>query len=299
MIIAALIRGYRIRNHTRVPESAQRLGLVSSGSVSLGIYRTLTVSLSPIYTHLSSYYTTHMSRPRSRSTSSLPANLMASWSIHSYSASRTENAVQGPPFEVPYLNTEQVSQQPTEEMPPLGVLASNAMTFMPGPESPPRSHTAPPASVDTTFTQNIGLPVSAYPQQLLAFPIMSLSSLMDNLSSTQLPLSDLISDTDWELQHPPLRAPSVDSTSDPGYIMTQPSFVDNYPLTPPSMGFTSISDFDSEAHSISSFENEYGPGLWNNMFNYWISVDRPRRYVGFYPLLYLCSPHSVLPCLFI
>ena len=74
-----------------------------SEAVHLSIYKTLVaMSLVLTFSPLLSYYTVNMPRSRSHSTSSLPGNIMASWSVHSYSAPRVENEVKDLLSDIPY-----------------------------------------------------------------------------------------------------------------------------------------------------------------------------------------------------
>ena len=135
-----------------------------------------------------------MPRSRSQSTSSLPGNLMASWSIQSYPASRVENVVEDLPSEIPYLTVRQtMSEQPTEEVAPLGIPVSNALEFMPDPAMP-SLHYIPRVLVDGTITQGDRFLSSASSQYPLMLPPMPPPSLMEHLPPFQYLPSDFISE---------------------------------------------------------------------------------------------------------
>ena len=126
-----------------------------------------------------------MPRSRSQSTSSLPGNLMASWSIQSYPASRVEDAVEDLPSETHYPTAVQLAhEQSTEEMTPPPVSSSFQSI-------------QPPVFVDATIKQDIWFSSFAPLQHSSTLP----PSFMDHLPPAQLPPSDFISEINHDFEH--------------------------------------------------------------------------------------------------
>ena len=145
-------------------------------------------------------HTANMPRSRSHSTSSLPGNLMASWSIHSYPASRVEDAVEDLPSETHYSTAVQLAhEQPTEEMTPPSV-------------SPSFQSILPPVFVNTTTTQDVWLPSFASLQHSLTLPTIPPPSFMEHLPPAQFPPPDFISEINHGFEHSQ-HTPLYNSTS--------------------------------------------------------------------------------------
>ena len=130
-----------------------------------------------------------MPRSRSHSTSSLPGNLMASWSIQSYPASRVEDAVEDLPPETHYSTTLQlIHERPTEEMAPPTV-------------SPSSQSIQPPVLVDATITEDVWLPSFASLQHSLTLPTIPPPAFMEHLPPAQFPPPDFISEINHSFEH--------------------------------------------------------------------------------------------------
>ena len=140
-----------------------------------------------------------MPRSRSHSTSSLPGNLIASWSIHSYPAPRVEATVEDSLLDTLQSGVEQMAyEQPNEEIiPPVGP-AFDTMELMPRSMQLSPPYTIPPVLVDTAFTQDIQLPSFADLQNSLLIPIMPPPSYMNHFAPTQLPSYGLVSDSGYD-----------------------------------------------------------------------------------------------------
>ena len=161
--------------------------MLYSGAVHLSLYKILTVSLPLTFSLVPP---TDMPRSRSHSTSSLPGNLMGSWTIHSYSASCAESVVGDPPFEAPYPTIGQSNTsthaQPIQEMAPPGIEASNTMECMHNPVLPPLRSLTPFAFVDPSITQHVQLPSLAGPQHSFTTPAVPPPSFIGHLTPSQL-----------------------------------------------------------------------------------------------------------------
>ena len=140
-----------------------------------------------------------MPRSRSHSTSSLPGNLMASWSIHSYPAPRVEATVEDSFPDTLYSGVEQTThEQPNEDIIPPAEPASHTMKLMPGSMQLSPQYTISSVMVDATLTQDIRLPSFADLQHSLMIPTMPPPSYMNHFPPAQLssPVSDSYSVSD-------------------------------------------------------------------------------------------------------
>ena len=127
-----------------------------------------------------------MPRSRSHSTSSLPGNLMDSWSIHSYPAPRVEATVEDSFPNTLYSSGEQKThEQPNEEI--ILPVGPGSMQLSP-------QYTIPPVLVDTAVTQDNHLPSFADLQRSLMIPTMPPPTYMNHLPPTQLPSSGPVAD---------------------------------------------------------------------------------------------------------
>ena len=140
-----------------------------------------------------------MPRSRSHSTSSLPGNLMASWSIHSYPAPRVEATVEDPVPDTIDSGVEQMAhEQPNEEIIPPAEPASDTMELMPGSMQLSPQYTISSVFVGSTVSHDVQLPSFADPQRSLTIPTMSPPSYMNHFPPAQLssPVSDSYSVSD-------------------------------------------------------------------------------------------------------
>ena len=220
---------------------------------------------------------------------------MASWSMHSYRAPRVETAVEDSPSDTRYPAIGQpIREQPTEDIAPQGKPAPNAMEFMPNAVLPPRMG---PAIVDRLSMQDIQLPSSAEMQRSLGLPIVPPPTFMEHLHSGKSLPSGFMSEINPNTHHS-MNTPGSNLTSISNFEPNSDSITG----TGPHHGskFESKSDFDSDIASDSGLEcgsgykYESSPGLYQSMFNYWVSEVRPRRYVT----LLFCDP-SGLPLFYL
>ena len=251
-----------------------RTTAVLGGCPAEGIYEFRPKLASHLLPLLTSYHITNMPRSRSHSTSSLPGNLMASWSIHSYPASCVQNTIEDSPSEIEYPTTGQptspIHAQPTDEMMPPGIQASNASDFMLDPVFLPQ-HTILPMLGDTSVTQHIQIPSFADLQHSLTIPVMPPPPSMGHLPSAQMPLSGFISDKNPNLYHS-MGTPKADITS----IFAYGS----------GAYFGSHHDSQSKAQSHSDSRplvRYVDRSPWSEsckgMFKYWVSTAAPRRFI--------------------
>ena len=191
-----------------------------------------------------------MSRTRSLSTSSLPGNIMASWSIHSYPASQVEDTVEDSPSNTPYPSTKELTYKGmTRDMLSLGIQTSDTATLTHDFVPPSSQYTGPFVPVDARIAQNIQLP-SSTDQQTSTLP-------MGDPPYTQLPTSDFVAGADRALNSPisplftPLsgfNVPSLDTVTcnsnwiailqdlyspEPSSTDLNPNVFLDYPVSPP------------------------------------------------------------------
>ena len=193
---------------------------------------------------------------------------MASWSIHSYSASCAESVVGDPPFEAPYPTTGQSNTsthaQPIQEMAPPGIEASNTMEFMFNPVFSPLQYLIPPTFVDPSITQHAQLPSFADLQDSSTIPIMPLPSLVEHSSSSQLLPSGFISDENRNL-YQQIPAPNPNNTS----ISDFEPVLSGHDLSDPGV------------NSWPRIEDKFRKEAYQRLFRYWVSAARLRKCVVF------------------